>query len=122
MSELDWYVPEIQIEESKPKLSKDDFEELLIDAVDQELSGLGNDAKKATYSCLKSTFGIKKHEIPDKIEEFAIALERIFGAGAKALEIRIIEAVCRRVTNFKYSPKHGDIFFADYLIALRSYL
>ncbi len=127
MSELDWYVPEIQIEESKPvavKLgtSKSDFEKFLIDAVDQELSILGDDAKKATYSCLKGTFGIKKHEIPNKIEEFAFALERIFGAGAKVLEVRIIESVCRRVNNFKYFPKHGDIFFADYLIALRSHL
>jgi len=107
---------------NRPDKCKSDFEKFLMEAVDQEFSALGYSCKEAIYSCLESAFDIKKAEIPERIEEFAKAIENMFGTAARLLEIRIIKAVCQRVKEFKYSPKNGDIVFAEYLIALRGFL
>jgi hypothetical protein len=66
------------------------FEKLLLEAIDEGLSSLCSSSKQAIYSLLENMFNISKRNIPYKIEEFADALEKIFGLGAKPIEILII--------------------------------
>lgn len=62
-------------------LPKSEFDKLLLAAVDEGLSILGESSKKAIYFHLERNFGIKKDEIPSKVEVFSEALEQIFRAG-----------------------------------------
>ena len=119
---LEMEPPERKFARNDTSSFTNDFEKLLIEAVDEGLSSLGDSGQEAIYFHLKSTFEIEKHEIPDKIEAFAKALEEIFGGGAKLIQIRIIEALHERVNQFKYFPKQGDLVFTEYLAALRRFV
>jgi hypothetical protein len=68
----------------KPELN---FNKILLAAIDEALSSLGESVKTSTYFNLEKICDIKKREIPLKIDEFSSALERIFGLGARTLEI-----------------------------------
>jgi hypothetical protein len=63
------------------------FNGVLLEAIDEAFSSLGESVRVAMYFHLKNTFGINKSDIPSKIAGFSDALEKIFGAGAKHLEI-----------------------------------
>jgi len=90
------------------------FEELLLEAIDEGLSPLGESVKQVVYSSLETNFKIKKHDIPYKIEEFTDAIDRIFGDGAKILEIKIMKDLFKKMghTYKKYS-KHRDLKFIE---------
>ncbi len=81
----------------------------MAEAVDESLSSLGNFSKQAIYFHLENAFKIKKQEIPCKIEDFADAIEQLFGVGAKLIELRIIEALHERTQDFVYLPKKGKL-------------
>ena len=72
---------EIVIGSNAPK----DFNELLVEAIDSGLSSLGESPKAAIYFLLESKFGIQKHEIPNKLEAFSRALEKVFKDGTQCL-------------------------------------
>ena len=67
---------------SQPK----NFDELLLEAIDEGLSGLGEAGKTSIYIHLEGLFNIRKQEIPNKLDGFSNALQRIFGLGARQLE------------------------------------
>jgi len=100
-------------------LRNSSFEELFADAVDEALSSLGNSCKQAIYFHLEKTFKIKKCLIPYKIEQFASALEEIFGFGSKFLEIKIMECLYQKAGHFKYFPRQQTLEFTKYIEALR---
>jgi hypothetical protein len=70
-------------------LPRNEFDRLLLEAVDEGLCILGESSKQAIYFHLERNFGIKKDEIPSKLEAFSGALEQIFGFGANFIEISI---------------------------------
>ena len=72
---------------SQPK----SFDELLLDAIDEGISGLGEAGKTSIYIHLEGRFNIRKQEIPNKLDCFLNALQRIFGLGARQLEILIMK-------------------------------
>jgi len=67
------------------------FCNILLEAIDEALSSLGESAKIAMYFHLENTFKIKKREIPDRIDEFQDALEKLLGLGARHLEIMFMK-------------------------------
>jgi len=83
------------------------------------LSSLGDSAKYAIYFHLENTFNISKQGIPYKIEEFADAIEKIFGLGAKPLEILIMKRLYEKVGGIVEHPKHKDLVFAEYVEAVK---
>ena len=95
------------------------FEKLLLEAVDEGLSSLCNSSKQAIYSLLENTFNISKRGIPSKIEEFADAIEKIFGFGAKPIEILIIKRLNEKVGGVVQYPEHENLVFAEYVAAAR---
>jgi hypothetical protein len=72
---------------------KANFSELLLEAIDEALSSLGESQKTAIYYHLKKEFNIKRLEIPERVEDFSRALERIFGLGARHLEILFMKSL-----------------------------
>lgn len=94
------------------------FKDILLEAVDEALSSLGNSAKQTTYIYLEKNFNIKKQDIPNKIDRFANAIEKIFGNGAKILEIQIMKNLHKKIGhNFEYFPKESDLLFTEYVEA-----
>ena len=77
-------------------LTKRDFEELLLEAVDEGLSSLGESSKQAIYFHLEKDSGIKREEIPRKIQGFTDRIEQIFGLGASFLQILIMRHLYER--------------------------
>ena len=81
------------------------------------------DSSKAVYFYLEKNFAIEKQDIPNKIEEFTNAIEKIFGHGAKILEIQIMSNLYEKVGNdFEYFPEDNDLFFTKYMNAARNHM
>ncbi len=100
-------------------MSKPDFEKLLLEAVDEGLSSLGDSSKRAIYFHLEKSFNIRREEIPGKIEVFAEAIEKVFGSGADFLEILIMKRLHEKVgTRFKLHET-TDFAFADYMATVK---
>ena len=112
----------VQLRKKKQKPRENSFEATIIEAVDESFSPFGHSSKQAIYFHLENTFKITKQEIPYKIEEFADAIEQIFGAGAKLIEIRIIEALHKRIQDFVHLPKKSELVFTEYVANLRAFL
>jgi len=112
----------LQLRRKNQKTSESRFEVTLMEAIDESLCLFENLDKPKVYQHLENGFKIKKQEIPYKTIEFADALGKIFGRGAKLIEIRIIEAVHKRVPEFMFTPKKGVIFFKEYVASLRAFL
>jgi hypothetical protein len=78
---------------SKPALNFEDFNNLLIIAIDKTLSSLGEKPKSAVYLYLEKALNLPKCEIPDRVDEFSFGLEGLFGLGARFLEAGIIQSL-----------------------------
>ena len=105
-------------------MPKHSFEKLLLNAIDEGLSALGESPKRVVYFYLEKKFNISRREIPDKIEDFIEALEKIFGLGAKFLQILIIKQLYQKIEkNLEWNEEQTDLTFTEYIVAARrSYL
>ena len=97
------------------------FNRFLLESVDEGLSLVGKSAKKAVYFDLEKNFNITRDDVPQRIEEFANALEKMFGLGAKMIEIQIMKKLYEKIGNSGYVLKQDDIVFTEYVAALRKY-
>ena len=92
--------------------------QILLKAIDESLSSLGDSARQAIYYYLESSFNLKKVEIPEKIEVFSNAIENIFGDGAKLLEIQIMKHLHEKVgCEIMTYESQTELVFADYIKA-----
>jgi hypothetical protein len=110
---------ELSSKNQKPNENK--FEVAIIEAIDESLDTFKNLNKQEIYSRLENSFGIKKQELPRKIEDFADAMEQMFGIGAKLIEIRIIKIIHERIPEFVFTPRKGAVFFKEYVASLRTF-
>ncbi len=69
------------------------FDDLLLNAVDSALCSLGDSCQQAIYFHLEKTFSIEKREIPEKIEEFDRSMKAILQQGALFLEEAILRTL-----------------------------
>jgi hypothetical protein len=72
---------------------KENFFKILLEAVDEGLLTLGESGREAVYFHLQNLYGIKKEEIPTKLEKFTEGLHKIFGLGATVIEKAIIKSL-----------------------------
>ena len=111
-----WF--ESKTREAEKKTMK--FEEVLLEAIDEGLSLLGESSKQAIYFHLEKTFKMNRVDIPYRIEEFTDAIEKIFGTGAKILEIQIMRCLFKKVGyTFKHYPKQKNLTFTEYIAAVK---
>ena len=97
------------------------FEDILIDAIDEELSSLGKNCEKIVYYYLKTEYNINKKEIPCKIKDFSCAIESMFKEGAKILKIRIMENLFRKMGCINQDFYNGETLdFVEYMAATKA--
>lgn len=109
----------------KPLTSKREreFDRLLLESVDEALSSLGEASKEAIYFHLEKSFNIKKCEIPMRIEDFAHAMEKIFGLGASFLEVLIMKRLYNKIGGVFQLEESENFVFTEYVAAVkRSFL
>ncbi len=73
--------------------SRNDFDRILVESVDESLSGLlGQRATLALFNHWERFYAIQRDQIPDKLDEFSMALDRTFGLAAnKAVVKKVVE-------------------------------
>jgi len=69
----------------------------LREAVDEELSMLGETAKAILYRKLERDFQLRSVDVPQKFEEFSSALDKILGPGAAVLVRFIVNRYHRKI-------------------------
>jgi hypothetical protein len=117
--------PQTTIGEKPPSLHETEgshrsFEKILLEAVDEGLSLLGESSKQTLYFYLENSYKIKRGDISRRIDEFVEAIETIFGTGGRILELLIMKQLYRKVgRNFKYFPKKEEMLFTEYVEAAR---
>jgi hypothetical protein len=79
------------------KLFQCDFNQALIEAIDEGLLSLGSLPKEAMLRNLESFFQIKKDDIPLNLAKFEEVLETIFGSGTRYLERTIAQRLCEKL-------------------------
>ena len=94
----------------------------MTEAIDESFSLFNNLSKQEIYFRLEKAFNITKEEIPWRTEDFADAIDQMFGVGAKLIEIRIIEALHKRIPDFRITPKIGFLTLKEYSNSLRTFL
>ena len=73
------------------------FQKCLLEAVDAAFSSLGDSAKQSIYYHLENKFMIPRDEIPCRVEDFEIGLEKIFGVGTRFLEVLIMKKLYENI-------------------------
>ena len=99
------------------------FEKILLEAVDEALSVLGENVKTTIYFHLEHKFFIAKQEIPYRIDDFSNALEHIFNVGARNLEILVMKKLHEKITcSYEWNGPSWlvpDLTFRQYIELLR---
>ena len=102
-------------------MSKRNFEKLLLEAVDEGLSSLGEPSKQAIYFHLEKRFNIKKKEIPYKVETFVKAIEKIFGLGANFLEILVMRRLYEKIGGIFEWHESTEFTFTKYVAVAKRF-
>ncbi|XHH10488.1 MAG: hypothetical protein ACFCUE_07625 [Candidatus Bathyarchaeia archaeon] len=90
------------------------FDDLLLTAIDNALSSLGESVKKSIYYHLEEKFCLKRSQIPNKLNKFQEAIEQIFGSGARFLEILIMKNLYLK-TGASINMDSSKVCFVDYV-------
>jgi hypothetical protein len=93
----------------------------ILEVIDESLASFGESVKQVVYFQLETSHHVEKRDIPSRIEEFALAVEEIFGVGAKLIEMKIMETLYARTEGFLYIPKDEDLLFKDYVLSIRHF-
>ncbi|MEM2691640.1 MAG: hypothetical protein QXS01_06040 [Candidatus Bathyarchaeia archaeon] len=95
------------------------FEGILLEAIDEALASLGESAKQSIYFHLEEKFKISREEIPKRIGDFAEGLEKIFGIGARFLEILIMKKLYDRIGKPLEWDERKEFVFVNYVETAR---
>jgi len=67
-------------------LSNSISEKIVLQVIERGFDALGESPKQATWFCLKEKFGFNRKKVPENIEDFQEALQKIFGLGYDFLD------------------------------------
>jgi hypothetical protein len=96
-----------------------DFNLLLLDSIDEALLSLGESAKHSIYFHIEKNFQVDRDEIPQELEHFQVALEKIFGVGARYIEILIMRSLYDKVGRPFSLGKNEQLEFIKYVKAAK---
>ena len=74
-----------------------ELDEALLEAVDHGLQVPGEIVRAAIYDRIEKSYGLKREEIPDKLEAFHRALEDLLGRSVKVMERLIAKSLYSRL-------------------------
>ena len=69
----------------------------MLSAIDEALNSLGESVKQSIYFHIENRFSVTRNEIPENLAEFQGGLEKIFGTGARFIEILIMKNLHSKV-------------------------
>jgi hypothetical protein len=96
-----------------------DFERLLLEAIDEGLSSLGESSKQTIYYHLERSFNLRREDIPTRIIAFTQAIENIFGVGASFVEILIMKKLYEKIGGTLIWNESERFGFMEYLTKAR---
>jgi len=102
-----------------------EFDSILLEAIDEALSILGEEPKSALYSHLEKLSDLPKSEIPSRIEEFSSAIRNLFGLGSDFLEILIMKSLHSKVAvvwEWEASEARPDFTLVEYCNFVKKYI
>jgi hypothetical protein len=79
------------------RLSQDNFNRALLEAIDEGFSLLGPLPKEALFHNLEARFQMKKEDIPMSLAKFTDFLETVFGSGTRYVEGIIMNRLCEKL-------------------------
>jgi hypothetical protein len=94
-------------------------EKLLVEAIDESFSSLGESPKQAILFHLENTFQIKKQKIPNRIDSFDNALKKIFGHRADFLEALIVKKLGEKADAFIKSLPLEEASFTENILSIK---
>jgi hypothetical protein len=95
------------------------FDKLLLDSVDEALLYLGESARQSIYSHIEMNFKMSRNEIPQNLEHFQLALEKIFGIGSSFIEILIMKSLYAKIGCLLPMEKNEQLEFIKYVKTAR---
>ncbi|MFW6117058.1 MAG: hypothetical protein ACOC6G_00550 [Thermoproteota archaeon] len=95
------------------------IDRLLLEAIDEALSSLGQSPKRAIYHHLEEDFHIAKSEIPQKIRLFNWAMEDIFQDGASPLKTLMMRKIHHKVGGELAWTGDTPLTFPKYVTAVK---
>ena len=98
---------------------KKTFDTVFLEAVDEALATLGDSARQSIYFHLEKEFHVARCDIPRKLGAFENGIERIFGSGARFLEILIMKKLYEKVGSPLLYDERKDLVFSDYVKAAK---
>ena len=75
----------------------DNFSRVLLIAIEEGLSSLGNSPREAIFYHLETSFQLKKEDIPMNLTEFEEDIEKMFGPGTMYIEKLITRRLYERL-------------------------
>ncbi len=82
------------------------FRDTFLEAVDDGLIILGEIVRQAIYELIEKDYGLKRTEIPERLEAFQKALRNMLGMSAKTVERLIAKNLYQRLgLNFTPRPE-----------------
>jgi hypothetical protein len=99
-------------------LAQNEFNKILLSAVDEGQGLLGDSSKQAILFHLETSFQVKEENIPSNLTEFKKALDSIFGSGADYLEKIIVKRLHEKLGLPFEEGKKTD--FLEYVKTVKS--
>jgi len=101
---------------------RSEFNRLLVSAIDEALNSLGESVKQSIYFHIENKFTVERNEIPENLEEFQGGLEKIFGAGARFIEILIMKNLHTKI-GLPLKMENENFEFVEYVgVAKKGFL
>ncbi|MEM1985975.1 MAG: hypothetical protein QXQ24_04490 [Nitrososphaeria archaeon] len=76
--------------------TSDRVERMILEAIDESLSILGDKGKEAVYYFLEREYCVNKEDIPKNLKTFLECLRLVFGVGANIIEKYILNNLRKR--------------------------
>lgn len=95
------------------------FDELLLSAIDEALSSLGESVKQSIYFHIENKFSVSRNDIPENLVQFQGGLEKIFGTGARFIEIMIMKNLHAKIGVPLMLGKRKQLEFIEYVDAAK---
>jgi len=101
---------------------RSEFDKLLVSSIDDALNSLGESVKRSIYFHIENKFKVARKDIPENIEEFQDGLEKIFGTGARFIEILIMKNLHTQI-GLPLKMESEQFEFVEYVgVAKRGFL
>ncbi len=89
------------------------FGQVLLGAIDESLSVLGEEPRHAVYQYLATVNSLQREDIPERLEEFSQGMKKALGGASSVLQKVVLKKLFQKIGSaFKESQDFG---FVDYV-------